>query len=77
MKTDDHPSEERLSKKDDPCLRRDKMLGKYLDLMVFSRELKPEVLEDIRKTHGLLIPQRLHILHNMCLLVFLLHADSS
>ena len=32
--------------------------------MVSSKELKPEELEDIQKTHGLLIPQELHILHN-------------
>ena len=48
-----------------------------MDLMVFSREPKPEVLEDIQKTHGSPIRHRLHILHNICPLVSLLLADSS
>ena len=52
------------------------MLGKYLDLMVSLREPKPEVMKDIQKTHGLSIPHRLHILHNICLLVSILIADS-
>ena len=32
--------------------------------MVSLREPKIEVLKDIQKTHGLLIPHGLHILHN-------------
>ena len=32
--------------------------------MVSSRELKPRLLDDIQKTHGLSIPRWLHILHN-------------
>ena len=53
------------------------MLEKYLDLMESSKEPKPEVLEDIRKTHGLSIPPGLHILHNKYPLEFPLIVNSS
>ena len=52
-------------------------MGKELDLMVSVRYPKPEVLEDIQKTHGLSIPHELRILHNICPLVSLALANSS
>ena len=40
-------------------------MEKKLDLMVSSKEPKPEELKDIQKIHGLSISQELHILHNI------------
>ena len=49
MQTDDHPFAGELCRRDDPCLRRESLLGKWLDLMVSFKGPKSEVLEDIQK----------------------------